>query len=289
MTSIKTRPMIEQLLTAIATGRTFLVASHENPDGDAIASSLALGNALRENGKEVTIFNQHGVPLDYRFLPGWETLVSNLPATTSLRCRHRSRRRRAAAGRHLDPFGLPPPGEHRSSSPFRRFWRHLLGRRAGQCHRRPGLSSADGCSVGQFPWMSPPASIRRSSPTPGRSVTPMPILKPFGSPARWWQAGLIPGRSLPGCMRARRKCDCACSGWRCRPSSGALRNLRVDYRDRGDDGGKRSPPRAHGSFRQLSAVDPWCRSGDLLPADRLGPLQGRFPFQGNCRCRRPGP
>lgn len=71
--------MIDQVIAAIRAGRRFLVASHENPDGDAIASTLALTNALREMGKEVVAFNQDGVPNDYRFLPGWESVTSAIP------------------------------------------------------------------------------------------------------------------------------------------------------------------------------------------------------------------
>lgn len=46
-----------------------LLASHKNPDGDAIGSCLALGLALKELGKSVTIYNESRVPAVYRFLP----------------------------------------------------------------------------------------------------------------------------------------------------------------------------------------------------------------------------
>lgn len=68
----------DQLLEAIKQGQTFLVASHESPDGDAIGSTLALTLALREMGKEVVAYNRHGVPKEYRFLPGHETLVNEV-------------------------------------------------------------------------------------------------------------------------------------------------------------------------------------------------------------------
>lgn len=74
--------MIDAILTAFRDGRRFLIASHENPDGDAIASTLALANALREAGKEVVAFNRDGVPNDYRFLPGWEQVVTAVPEET---------------------------------------------------------------------------------------------------------------------------------------------------------------------------------------------------------------
>lgn len=72
--------MIKAILEKIETGRRFLVASHESPDGDAMASTLALTNFLRECGKEVLAYNRDGVPQDYAFLPGAESLVSEIPA-----------------------------------------------------------------------------------------------------------------------------------------------------------------------------------------------------------------
>ena len=49
--------MIEQLVALLADNRRFLVVSHESPDGDAIASTLALANALREQGNRITSYN----------------------------------------------------------------------------------------------------------------------------------------------------------------------------------------------------------------------------------------
>ena len=69
---------LEQLAALLKANTRFLVASHESPDGDAVASTLALANALREQGKEVVAFNRDGVPGDYRFLPGWEQVVTDV-------------------------------------------------------------------------------------------------------------------------------------------------------------------------------------------------------------------
>ncbi len=52
--------------------------SHHNPDGDAIGSTIALGLALRAQGKQVRLFNQDAVPQRYAFLEGAE-LVEVLP------------------------------------------------------------------------------------------------------------------------------------------------------------------------------------------------------------------
>ncbi len=70
--------MIQTILEKINTGQSFLVASHESPDGDALASTLALVNFLRECGKNVVAYNKDGVPKDFDFLPGAETLVDRL-------------------------------------------------------------------------------------------------------------------------------------------------------------------------------------------------------------------
>ena len=61
-----------------ANGR-FLVASHINPEGDALGSTLALVAALRALGKEAIAYNRDGTPEQFRFLPGWEGIRNVLP------------------------------------------------------------------------------------------------------------------------------------------------------------------------------------------------------------------
>jgi len=70
--------MLAAILKQIEVGRRFLVASHEGPDGDALASTLALTNALREMGKEVVAYNRDGVPSPFDFLPGAQSVVCSL-------------------------------------------------------------------------------------------------------------------------------------------------------------------------------------------------------------------
>jgi phosphoesterase RecJ-like protein len=53
----------------------FLIACHENPEGDAIGSELALALALRRMGKTATVLNADPVPGNLRFLPGADTVV----------------------------------------------------------------------------------------------------------------------------------------------------------------------------------------------------------------------
>lgn len=54
----------------------FLVACHENPEGDAIGSELALAIALRGMGKTVTVLNADPVPGNLAFLPGADSVVA---------------------------------------------------------------------------------------------------------------------------------------------------------------------------------------------------------------------
>jgi phosphoesterase RecJ-like protein len=53
----------------------FLIACHENPEGDAIGSELALALALRKMGKTATVLNADPVPENLLFLPGADTVV----------------------------------------------------------------------------------------------------------------------------------------------------------------------------------------------------------------------
>lgn len=55
----------------------FLIACHENPEGDAIGSELALALALRKMGKTATVLNADPVPRNLAFLPGADTVVSS--------------------------------------------------------------------------------------------------------------------------------------------------------------------------------------------------------------------
>jgi phosphoesterase RecJ-like protein len=53
----------------------FLIACHENPEGDAIGSELALALALRKMGKTATVLNADPVPANLLFLPGAGTII----------------------------------------------------------------------------------------------------------------------------------------------------------------------------------------------------------------------
>lgn len=69
---------LEKIIDVVRTQKRFLVASHENPDGDAIGSMLALGLSLQRIGKEVVFYNKDGAPVVLKFLPGSEEVNSFL-------------------------------------------------------------------------------------------------------------------------------------------------------------------------------------------------------------------
>ena len=101
-----TRPRgsVEEVAHAIKASRRFLITSHKNPDGDAVASMLAMGHLLTFLGKEAVIYNPDPVPGNYQFLPGAGEVRSQpgeepFDATVILDCSD------------LDRLGPLPPAE----------------------------------------------------------------------------------------------------------------------------------------------------------------------------------
>lgn len=68
----------EDLFKVVQGNHRFLVASHVNPEGDAIGSALALGEGLEKMGKEVTIFFDDTIPSLYSFMPHIERVVHDV-------------------------------------------------------------------------------------------------------------------------------------------------------------------------------------------------------------------
>ncbi|HET6420347.1 MAG TPA: bifunctional oligoribonuclease/PAP phosphatase NrnA [Geobacteraceae bacterium] len=71
--------MIQRIISEIELNNTFLVTAHENPDGDAIGSSLAMANYLASLGKDVTIYSCDPVPDNYMFLPLAGNVLYEIP------------------------------------------------------------------------------------------------------------------------------------------------------------------------------------------------------------------
>lgn len=60
--------IIDRIIEAIRAHQTFCIVGHMRPDGDCIGSQLAMALALREIGKQVTVWNEDAIPQKYKFL-----------------------------------------------------------------------------------------------------------------------------------------------------------------------------------------------------------------------------
>ena len=72
-------PIIQQLKNS----KNVLLASHTNPDGDAIGSLIAMGLCLDAINKKTTLFNESAIPAVYRFLPCVDKVVGRLDPSIS--------------------------------------------------------------------------------------------------------------------------------------------------------------------------------------------------------------
>lgn len=68
----------KDVIAEIKKGQNFLIASHVNPEGDAVGSTLALALGLRELKKDVTAYLYDPVPALFRFLPFADKVVSKV-------------------------------------------------------------------------------------------------------------------------------------------------------------------------------------------------------------------
>ncbi|MFQ5615396.1 MAG: bifunctional oligoribonuclease/PAP phosphatase NrnA [Anaerolineales bacterium] len=71
--------LLLDIRTALEKSQHILVVSHIRPDGDAVGSTLGLGLALQEAGKQAQMVLSDGVPSSFRYLPGVEK-ISREPA-----------------------------------------------------------------------------------------------------------------------------------------------------------------------------------------------------------------
>ena len=69
---------MREVVEAIEGNGKFFLATHLNPDGDAIGSAVGLGLALRSMGKQVTVYDRDGVPGICRFLPGADMVIDKV-------------------------------------------------------------------------------------------------------------------------------------------------------------------------------------------------------------------
>ena len=72
--------MFQRVKEAVEKGKKFIVATHVDPDGDALGSAFALGLALTGMGKEAAVYLRGKAPYRYEFLPKPPVIVDELPS-----------------------------------------------------------------------------------------------------------------------------------------------------------------------------------------------------------------
>ncbi len=65
---------LKKVIACIKKNKSFLIATHTNPEGDALGSELAFYNLVKSLGKEAVIVNEDNLPYGYEFLPGKELM-----------------------------------------------------------------------------------------------------------------------------------------------------------------------------------------------------------------------
>lgn len=70
---------LAEVAEILKTRNRFVVMSHARPDGDALGCTLAMALCLRQLGKDVTAWNEDGVPAKFHYLPE-HALVTRPPA-----------------------------------------------------------------------------------------------------------------------------------------------------------------------------------------------------------------
>jgi len=72
---------MNKIITLLRNSHHVLVATHNNPDGDAIGSLIALGLSLDTLNKKTTLYNESPIPAVYRFLPSVNRVVQHINST----------------------------------------------------------------------------------------------------------------------------------------------------------------------------------------------------------------
>jgi phosphoesterase RecJ-like protein len=70
---------VRNIVDAIRSGNSFLITTHESPDGDAVGSALGMACFLRAIGKHVCVHLCDPVPETYEFLPGADLVQRHIP------------------------------------------------------------------------------------------------------------------------------------------------------------------------------------------------------------------
>lgn len=76
--------MSDNINRLISEATNITVVQAENPDGDSLASSLALEEILSDQGKNVTLFCYIDIPKYLRYVNGWDRVTKDWPAKPDL-------------------------------------------------------------------------------------------------------------------------------------------------------------------------------------------------------------
>jgi bifunctional oligoribonuclease and PAP phosphatase NrnA len=101
---------MDAIKQAFDDAQTVLVLTHVDPDGDAIGSLTAVGNALARMGKQVTMACDDNVPVRFRFLPLTDKVQKGISPEAvfdlaiALDCGDESRMGRTFADLNQKPF-----------------------------------------------------------------------------------------------------------------------------------------------------------------------------------------
>jgi phosphoesterase RecJ-like protein len=72
---------MDAVVERLTKSQSIFLATHINPDGDAIGSLISLGLGLQQFGKRVYTYNESPIPAVYRFLPGVRSVKQTLPSS----------------------------------------------------------------------------------------------------------------------------------------------------------------------------------------------------------------
>lgn len=69
----------EQIKNVIDNSKHIVVVQADNPDGDSLASAIALEHILAKLGKKVTLYCGIDITSYLKYIPGWDRVVKDLP------------------------------------------------------------------------------------------------------------------------------------------------------------------------------------------------------------------
>lgn len=71
--------MHDQIRSIVDAAEHIVIVQADNPDGDSLASALALESILGDLGKTVSLYCGSDVPSYLRYLEGWDRVQNELP------------------------------------------------------------------------------------------------------------------------------------------------------------------------------------------------------------------